>query len=818
VTSRTETGLTSNWTYGTSAAAKNVGKLTLATTSAGYTRALTYDSLGRPASTQLTIGGANYTYSSAYDTNGRLSTVTYPSSFQAQYVYTALGYLSQLKDAVGGFVFWTAGAMNAAGQLTQETAGNGVATNRAFDPLTGRLTGVTAGASNSVANLGFAYDALGNLAGRSDPLSFGTESFTYDALNRLLTAQVSGQTSHGVSYNAVGNILTKTRLDNNALANTYSYNAPGQARPHAVASVAGLVNGVLNPVYTYDLNGNLTSGAGRTVTWTAFNMVATIVQGATNMSYTYDSEHSRITQTEINGASTTTTTYLNDPASGLSSEKVVSGATTTWTDYIFAGGARIGQRTIVNGVAAPIKYYITDHLGSIAVITDGGGAVLERLAYDAWGKRRNTNGTDDPAGAVTSATTRGFTGHEHIASVGLVNMNGRVYDPELGRFLSADPVIDSIFVSQVLNRYSYVGNNPLSLTDPSGYSWLSSLFRSIPILRAIVQIAVAITLKIFILPALAPVVLAENTFANAFLSGAISGGVAGGNLKAAAIGGFSAGAFYGVGEAFGPGTLGNIAGHALVGGLVSEAQGGKFGAGFLAAGFGAFAGPYVSGFGEVGGTIASAIIGGVGSVLGGGKFANGAVTAAFGYLFNYEAHRCGSACAREVNKLTAAVRTVLETGALPSGLSKGESRLVMDAASRITMSHALGVTSNLYPGIAAAIFISLTRDRGAWDYKNHPNLYPGVDRLVLAAFGNVAFGAEALAFIKGNAYSLVTPDILEEQAILRLSGAYQVLKGGSQPGWGSPFDFGQSSYGDDPDDQYWLRVGMNMYKGVLGSK
>jgi YD repeat-containing protein len=59
VTQRTETALTSNWTYGTSAAAKNVGKLTQATTNAGYARNLTYDSLGRPASTQLTIGGAS---------------------------------------------------------------------------------------------------------------------------------------------------------------------------------------------------------------------------------------------------------------------------------------------------------------------------------------------------------------------------------------------------------------------------------------------------------------------------------------------------------------------------------------------------------------------------------------------------------------------------------------------------------------------------------------------------------------------------------------------------------------------------------------
>jgi RHS repeat-associated protein len=664
VTSRTDPsagsgGLTSTWTYGTSAAAKNVGKLTQATTNAGYARDLTYDALGRPAASQLTIGGAAIgSYTALYDANGRLDKVTYPSSFQAQYVYTALGYPSSLKDAVGGFVFWTANAMNAEGRLTQETAGNGIVSTRGFDPLTGRLTSVAAGSGNSVANLGFAYDALGNLASRSDSHTFGSESFTCDALNRLLTAQVSGQAVHSASYNAVGNILSKTRLDNNALLNTYAYNAPGGARPHAVASVAGLVNGVLNPVYTYDLNGNLTSGAGRTVTWIAFNMVATIVQGATTMSYAYDSEHARITQSEVNGANTTTTTYLNDPASGISSEKVVvAGATTTWTDYLFAGGARIAQRSMVVGGATTLRYFIADHLGSIAIITDGGGAVLERLAYDAWGRRRNTNGTDDPAGSITSSTTRGFTDHEHIGAVGLVNMNGRVYDPELGRFLSADPIVQSILYSQFLNRYSYCSNEPTVCVDPSGnfgffgfvaiFSGIASLFTNNSIVHTIAAIAIGFAFS----PAGDFFLAGLSKAGNALLGGFIAGGVTGHNLQSALFSGLQAFAFAGVGlfkeKVLGipegsPGTflqrLESAALHGLVGGLASDARGGKFGAGFLSAGFSDFAGSYVH-LGSVGAnTVAIAVIGGVSSKLGGGKFGNGAITAAFGYLYNAGAH------------------------------------------------------------------------------------------------------------------------------------------------------------------------------------
>jgi RHS repeat-associated protein len=381
-------------------------------------------------------------------------------------------------------------------------------------------------------------------------------------------------------------------------------------------------------------------------------MVASIVQGATNMSYAYDSEHARITQTEVNGANTTTTTYLNDSASGLSSEKVVAGATTTWTDYLFAGGARVAQRSMVVGGATSLRYFITDHLGSIAIITDGGGAVLERLAYDAWGKRRNTNGTDDPAGAVTSSTTRGFTDHEHIASVGLVNMNGRVYDPELGRFLSADPIVQSLRYSQFLNRYSYCSNEPTVCVDPSGnfgffgfvaiFSGIASLFTHNSIVHTIASIAIGAVFGPF-----GGALEGVNNAVRALIGGFIAGGVTGHNIQSALFSGLQAFAFAGVGL-IKENVLGIIDGapqtllqrvesaglHALVGGLVSDAGGGKFGAGFVAAGFSDFASGYVN-LGSAGAnTVAIAIIGGASAKLAGGKFENGAVTAAFAYMYN----------------------------------------------------------------------------------------------------------------------------------------------------------------------------------------
>jgi len=126
--------------------------------------------------------------------------------------------------------------------------------------------------------------------------------------------------------------------------------------------------------------------------------------------------------------------------------------------------------------------------------------VLERLSYDAWGKRRHADGSDDPSGSIASQTSRGFTGHEELDSVGLVHMNGRVYDPLLARFGTADPITESPFSTQGWNRYAYVGNSPLNFTDPSGYCFmgcfwqsifkgLQKVFRAVPILGTMLQIA-----------------------------------------------------------------------------------------------------------------------------------------------------------------------------------------------------------------------------------------------------------------------------------------------------------------------------------------
>jgi RHS repeat-associated protein len=176
-------------------------------------------------------------------------------------------------------------------------------------------------------------------------------------------------------------------------------------------------------------------------------MTHTIGDGATSLTLTYDSEHARITQALTTASTNVTTNYLNDPVSGAIAEKVVSGSTNTWNDYLMADGKLVGERICTAptpscpAANATWQYFILDHLGSVSVVTDGATKlVTSRESFDAWGKQRNADWSDNVtcSSGLTSPTTRGFTSQEDIASLCLVNLNARLYDPSTGRFLSAD--------------------------------------------------------------------------------------------------------------------------------------------------------------------------------------------------------------------------------------------------------------------------------------------------------------------------------------------------------------------------------------------
>jgi hypothetical protein len=278
------------------------------------------------------IGTAPDTITSAYDANSRVSSVTYPSGFAVAYAYNATGYQTQLSNAATSQPFWTANARDAELHLTQQTAGNGVVTSQTFDANTGLLSGITAGSAGGVASFGYSYDTLGKLLQRTDANTGLSETFGYDSLNRLTSANVAltpTPLEKTFTYNAIGNILTKSDVG------SYSYPSAGQARPHGVTSISG---GVINTSFTYDPKGNMTSGNGLTVAYASFNKPASITRGTSTLLFSHDPEHQRFRQVAPGG----TTLYLG--SGGALVEKFTgSGGEVRWTHYLVSAGGLVGM-------------------------------------------------------------------------------------------------------------------------------------------------------------------------------------------------------------------------------------------------------------------------------------------------------------------------------------------------------------------------------------------------------------------------------------------------------------------------------------------
>jgi hypothetical protein len=289
--------------------------------------------------------------------------------------------------------------------------------------------------------------------------------------------------------------------------------------------------------------------------------------------------------------------------------------------------------------------------------------------------------------------------------------------------------------AQAWNRYSYVGNDPLTFTDPNGFSWLSNIFHDIsvffraifanPLVRAVVQIAIAAIL--------APTTFGIGTILAAAASAAIVTGLSGGKLidivKAAAIAGATALAFYEVGtltnfhmvtlSQLNPGNIpnfaANIAGHAAVGCLSAVASGGSCEAGAISAAAGSAISPLVNeefpnartDLGQrLGGSAVSGLVGGLAAIAGGGKFVDGAVTAAFGYQFNAAG---GRAVGSAIGGVAAAILTgpedvpgiVIAAFEFGEAVSEVEDALV--AAYHYTVGSSVSsiLANGLYPGTYA---------------------------------------------------------------------------------------------------------------------
>lgn len=481
--SRTAPDLTSRWYFDAysdgSACPHGIGKMCEEASDNGYAKKYGYDAVGRISDTSTVVNGVTYsdqvTYAAA---TGHIDTQTYPTGVKLQYGYSAAGHLSSVTDARNGSKLWEAVERDARWALRQAKQGNGVTTNWSYY-VDGRVKSIQVG-SGALPNISYQYDPAGNITQRSD--SSINSSFVYDELNRLTVETrwgpgLTGETAVQWGYDAVGNIVS--HAETGAVSSTYLYNSSGSGsrRPHAVAAVNGEVNGYLFPRYAYDENGNLVNGAGRLVTWTAEDMVRSVTQGDTQLTYWYGPAQQRVKEEySQNGATVRTTVYLNPPAgAGLFFEHESGTAGTKKKHYVSADGQTVAVIVCTADPCTTVsntttQYWHLDALGSVMATTDGGGGMLERMAYEPFGKRRNENGATDLYGTLNPTTDRGFTGHEHMQEVGLINMNGRIFEPGLARFLSADPTVPYPDSTQSYNRYSYARNNPLRSIDPSGFS------------------------------------------------------------------------------------------------------------------------------------------------------------------------------------------------------------------------------------------------------------------------------------------------------------------------------------------------------------
>lgn len=307
---------------------------------------------------------------------------------------------------------------------------------------------------------------------------------------------------------------------------------------------------------------------------------------------------------------------------GLLFEREFVGAATINKHYIIGGGGVVA--VVRTGSVTSTEYWHKDALGSVVVRTDSNGVVIagSRRAFDPWGKA--SPGADG---------YRGFTEHEQFDTLGFVHMNGRIYDPALGRFMSADPTIQYPHDLQNYNRYSYVNNNPLGYTDPSGYGFFSKLWRNI------VRPAVAFVVG--------TVACGGNPYCGAALAGAVQGYSQTHNLRGAVIGTINGLISAEIGAQFPIETNGSInIGHILPNAAlhaaracgVASAQGGRCGSSAAAAFVTSALGPLSDNALEGGGLLAQlagrAVVGGIASKAAGGSFEDGLREGAFESITN----------------------------------------------------------------------------------------------------------------------------------------------------------------------------------------
>ena len=385
-----------------------------------------------------------YTTETVYDAFGRIKKEIYPDGYTVNNSYDSYGNLISVTDSYDNKI-WQGLSANARGQLIKSKQGNTEKT-QLYDSR-GLPSSITAA---GIIIMAYTFNDKGNLTSRSDLLTGHKEDFTYDTMNRLTAWDVSksnvSQVNNSISYNpTTGTITTKSDV-----GFTFNYGEEN-GKPHALTSISGKPDRIPH--------------SAQTITYTDFKKVKSISLGNKSLVLDYGVDEQRRKGVFKEGNVTFTRYY-----SGNYEEEISSSGKIKKIHHISGGDGLAGIYINDDGNSNFYSAYC-DYQGSLLALTDINGVVKEKYAYDPWGNRRNPALWKDADTRTKFIIDRGYTLHEHLDALGLINMNGRVYDPLLGMFLSPDPYVQAPGNWLNYNRYGYCLNNPLIYTDPDGELW-----------------------------------------------------------------------------------------------------------------------------------------------------------------------------------------------------------------------------------------------------------------------------------------------------------------------------------------------------------
>ncbi len=443
------TDATYTYTYDTETNGK--GKIALIAATGSNTNSsqqFKYDALGRNYQFTEAISGTNFTTNYSFDDFGNITKITYPGGYSVTNTYDNIGNLIQVNQTSDNKSIWRLINKDYMQHISlSKTANNTILNTYDYYPVSGYLKEIKSGAiSKTIFDYSFTFDpATGNLTQRQDKTrAQKVETFTYDNLNRLLTTSFF----HGGSstnYLPNGNIDFKS--DVLAVNNHYAYSS---THPNAIEKIENSVGNISSLIQTTDYN--------------AFNKISHIGEETNTsdlyFSYGVDQQRKKM-ETKINNSLTSTKYYT----AGF--EREIAGSVTTDWNYISGGDGLAAIYHVVNGTGT-LYWVAKDHLGSIMGLYNQSGVMVEEFSYDAWGRRRKPTNWSYSGITLPALITRGYTGHEHLDKFAIINMNGRLYDPVLGRMFSPDIYVQNASSTQSLNRYTYCNNNPLKYTDPDG--------------------------------------------------------------------------------------------------------------------------------------------------------------------------------------------------------------------------------------------------------------------------------------------------------------------------------------------------------------